>query len=44
MALSTLTYEVPRARRWNTFIAGLAIDVLGVLLLIAVGSHLGVKC
>ena len=41
MALSTLTYEVPRARRWNTFVAGLAIDVLGVLLLIAVGSHLG---
>ena len=41
MALSTLAYEVPRTRRWNTFVAGLAIDVLGVLLLIAVGSHLG---
>jgi TonB family protein len=41
MALSTLTYEVPRGRRWNTFVAGLAIDLIGVLLLIAVGSHLG---
>jgi TonB family protein len=41
MALSTLTFEVPRARRWNTFIAGLAIDLIGVLLLITVGSRLG---
>jgi len=41
MALSSLTYEVPRARRWNTFVAGLAIDLLVVLVLIAVGSRLG---
>jgi len=40
MALSTLTYEVPRARRWNTFLAGLAIDLTGLLVLIAVGSRL----
>jgi TonB family protein len=41
MALSTLTYEVPRRRRWNTFIAGLAIDLIGLLVLIALGSRLG---
>ena len=41
MALSTLTYEVPRARRWNTFVAGLAIDLIGLLVLIALGSRLG---
>jgi TonB family protein len=41
MALSTLTYEVPRARRWNTFVAGLAIDLIGLLVLIAMGSRLG---
>ena len=38
---STLTYEAPRARPWSTFIAGLAIDFLGVLLLITLGSRLG---
>ena len=41
MALSTLTYEVPRARRWNTFVVGLAIDLIGLLVLIALGSRLG---
>ena len=41
MALSTLTYEVPRARRWNTFIAGLAINLIGLLVLIAIGSRFG---
>src|ERR1700722_39119 len=41
MALISLTYEAPRTRRWNTFVAGLAIDLIGVLLLIAVGSRLG---
>src|ERR1700722_7869251 len=40
MALSTLTYEVPRARRWNTFVVGLAIDLIGLLVLIALGSRL----
>jgi len=41
MPLSTLTYEVPRARRWNTFLAGLVINLFGLVFLVAVGSHLG---
>jgi len=41
MALSTLTYEVPGSRRWNTFLAGLTINSAGVLLLVALGSRLG---
>jgi TonB family protein len=41
MPLSTLTYEVPRARRWNTFLAGLVINLFGLVSLVAVGSHLG---
>ncbi len=41
MALGSLAYEVPRTRRWNTFIAGFAIDVAFLLLIIAVGSRLG---
>ncbi len=43
MALSSLTYEVPRARRWNTFVAGLAINLIGVLLPVALGSRLGTQ-
>ncbi len=41
MALGSLAYEVPRTRRWNTFIAGFAIDGAFLLLIIAVGSRLG---
>ena len=40
MALSYLTYEVHRPPRWNTFFAGLAINVVGLLTMIVVGSHL----
>ena len=40
MALRYLTYEVSKPPRWNTFLAGLAIDALGVLLIIDVGAHL----
>jgi TonB family protein len=43
MALGSLTYEVPRPRRWNTFIAGLAIDVAFLLLIVAVGSRLSTQ-
>jgi TonB family protein len=43
MALGSLTYEVPGPRRWNTFIAGLAIDVAFLMLLVAVGSRLSTQ-
>jgi TonB family protein len=43
MALGSLTYEVPRVRRWNTFIAGLAIDAAFLLLIAAVGSRLSTQ-
>ena len=35
MALSSLTYEIRRPPRWNTFFVGLVLEVLGALLLIA---------
>lgn len=40
MTLIYLSYEVRRPPRWNTFLAGLAIDGIGLLLLIAAGSRL----
>ncbi len=39
MAFIDLTYEVSRRPQWNTFLAGLAIDVVGTLVLIAIASH-----
>ena len=40
MTHSYLTYEISKPPRWNTFLAGLAIDALGVLLIIDVCAHL----
>jgi len=40
VALSDLIYEVPRHPRRNTFLAGLAINAAGVLLLIVIGPRL----
>lgn len=39
MILTSLNYEVRRPPRWNTFLAGLVIDVVGLALLIVVGSR-----
>ncbi|MGA9208282.1 MAG: energy transducer TonB [Terriglobales bacterium] len=39
MALGYLTYEVTKPPRWNTFLAGLAIDALGVLLIIDLSAY-----
>jgi protein TonB len=40
VALIDLSYEVPRPRRWNSFLAGLTINAVGVALLITVGPRL----
>ncbi len=40
VAFINLTYEVPRPRRWNSFLAGLTINAVGVALLITVGPRL----
>jgi TonB family protein len=40
VALIDFSYEVPRPRRWNTFLAGLTINAAVVLLLITVGPRL----
>jgi TonB family protein len=37
---SYLIYEISKPPRWNTFLAGLAIDALGVLLIIDVCAHM----
>jgi TonB family protein len=43
MGIGSLTYEVPRSRPWNTFVAGLTIDLVGVLLLLIGGSQLSTR-
>lgn len=35
-----LIYEISKPPRWNTFLAGLAIDALGVLLIIGLSAHI----
>ncbi len=40
MMFSYQTNEISRTRRWITFLVGLALDVVGGLLLIAVGTHI----
>ncbi len=40
MALVYFNYEASRPRRWSSFVAGLAINVAGVLTLIVVNAHL----
>src|ERR1700704_3541384 len=40
VALMDLSDEVPGPRRWNSFLAGLTINAVGVLLLITVGPRL----
>ena len=40
MSLSSLSYEVRRPPRWNTFAAGIAINVAGVVALVVAGPHL----
>jgi TonB family protein len=39
VALSSLTYEIRRPPRWNTFFGGLVINLVAAVLLIVIGSR-----